>query len=343
MAVIKIPSYNIYDIPQSPNANSNKIDAATMSINALKKENGDVLKKQYTVTYYQETEDGSDVTYVGGDSSLNELTFPSPTWVLGLLVTQGFYLTPPKYFISNSVFVPINQGLSYVDGFTIVRRQQWVDLKKQKDNPSRYYTRTVTTSNGLKYNIEDNSFTFYLENTDVTGNGVEFVLIGAEANLGTYGEVNSRLLSETITVEGAYYSFPQTEKSVGDTNGNVFSLPTNELVQDGNTILGQNLSDQLLSLVVGKYQRGKETYTIKCSVADYYDTDGRLAISTTDTNYPCILQKHDIVEPYIFTSSGDEPLGLNANGTPKQFEIIGIDYSYKGVVWQELTLQEYIQ
>lgn len=342
MAVIKIPSSNIYSPPA---ITTNKIDGVVMPINTFQKENGNVLKKEYTVTYYQETEDGNDVTFVGGNSSFNEIAYLSPTQMLGLFLTRlNPYANIPKYYISDSMFVPIKKNsLMYVYGFTIVRRQQWVDLKKQKDDPTRYYTQTITSSDGLKYNIEDNSFTFYLENEEVTDTGIKWVVIGAEANLGTYGEISSRLLSETISVQGTYYSSAQEEIEMGDTNGNVFSLPTNELVQQGNTTSGDSLNEKVLSSVFSQYQSGKEVHTIKCSVGEYYDIYGAKAIDPYDTNFPAIFEKHDIVEPYVFTSQGEVPLSEKADGTPKQFEIIGIDYTYRGVVWQELTLQEYIQ
>jgi hypothetical protein len=104
-----------------------------------------------------------------------------------------------------------------------------------------------------------------------------------------------------------------------------------------------NLIEIIANNIIRKYGKGKEVYTIKCSVGEYYDIYGAKAIDPYDTNYPATFEKHEIVEPYVFTSQGEVPLSEKADGTPKRFEIIGIDFSYKGVVWQELTLQEYIE
>ena len=107
------------------------------------------------------------------------------------------------------------------------------------------------------------------------------------------------------------------------------------------------LTENILQNVVRKYKNGKETYKLKCSIGDYYYTSGSLAIFPLDDAYenklPATFKKHDIVEPWIYTSKGEVPLSEKADGTAKQFEVIGIDYSYAGVVWQELTLQEYIE
>ena len=123
----------------------------------------------------------------------------------------------------------------------------------------------------------------------------------------------------------------------------IFSLPTNELENLSNTYDGLNFTSSKLSKVVNKYKNGKEVITLKCSGSNYYDVDGNLVICPTDRNYPMTFSKYDIVEPYVFTVNGEVPLSSKMNGDPKQFEVIGIDFSYSGVFWQELTLQEYVE
>ena len=121
----------------------------------------------------------------------------------------------------------------------------------------------------------------------------------------------------------------------------VFTLPSNEWVQESTEFMGDPLADTLSDRILGNYEKGKEVYLIKCSVGNYYDVDGNINISIDAAGLPMMFQKYQRVEPYIFTSKGEVPLSKDENGNPKVFEIIGTDFSYNGVPWQELTIQEY--
>ena len=165
------------------------------------------------------------------------------------------------------------------------------------------------------------------------------------------------LLDRKFSVLGKYYetseeTFTHSANIVNSDfiEPDIFDLPSNELVQKSNqySIAGLDFNETFADNVIKRYENGKEVYTLKCSIANYYDTEGNLKIyagdgvdNDYDVLYPMMFQKYDKVEPYIFTSKGEVPLSKDKNGNPKVFEVIGVDFSYSGVPWQILTVQEY--
>ena len=147
-----------------------------------------------------------------------------------------------------------------------------------------------------------------------------------------------------ISIKGTYYETSSVNYENGVKESQyVFSLPSNELIQDTNGYDGYDYSYVISEEIIKNYKNGKEVFVLKCSVANYYDIDENLIICPENSNYPSVFEKYDIVEPYVFSSEGEIPLSTNADGTPKKFEVIGVDFSYSGVVWQELTVQEYVE
>ena len=161
------------------------------------------------------------------------------------------------------------------------------------------------------------------------------------------GEYLLYLLSDEVSIVGEY--FEDTTKSISNgtsTISNTIKLPNNELESAYNVysdgLVGSIFfTNYKLQKVTDYYSQGKEVYTLRCSLSNYNDLDGNVQISLGDRNYPMAFEKYQIVEPYTYTSRGEVPLSSNTDGTPKQFEIIGVDFSYSGVVWQEITIQEY--
>lgn len=60
-----------------------------------------------------------------------------------------------------------------------------------------------------------------------------------------------------------------------------------------------------------------------------------------DESVPPLLKKYDLVVPYIYTSKGEVPLSTDKDGNAKQFQIIGVNFSYRGIARQEIVIQEY--
>lgn len=156
------------------------------------------------------------------------------------------------------------------------------------------------------------------------------------------------ILSETISIEGQ--CIKETESTVAQYDkeaivDSILKLPTNELVQGGNYYIrsNNNYSDEFIAEVYDRYKNGKETATLLCLVGKYYDLEGNLVVDaeSEDETISPLLKKYDIVIPYVMTANGEEPLGVDADGFAKQFEIIGVNISYNGIARQEIIIQEF--
>ena len=166
--------------------------------------------------------------------------------------------------------------------------------------------------------------------------------------------IDEYILQEVVSIEGPYYEKADSTTAVYDDSitaaRNILKLPPNELVQGDNTygykadaVNAVNYSDKLVAEVFDRYKNGKETATLLCSVGKYYDLDGNIAVDaeSADSSIEPLLKKYDIVVPYVITDRGESPLSADANGVPKQFQIIGVNISYNGVLRQEIVIQEY--
>lgn len=120
------------------------------------------------------------------------------------------------------------------------------------------------------------------------------------------------------------------------------SIENNELLQTTTTIDGKKLSQYNYEQITDEWGEGKELATIKCSIGEYYDENGNLAISTQNNDLPMLFNIGDLVIPYIAVANGQtEPLSLKLDGTPKVFKVTQIRPYFDGAFWQELTLQEH--
>jgi hypothetical protein len=89
-----------------------------------------------------------------------------------------------------------------------------------------------------------------------------------------------------------------------------------------------------------KYKIGKETATIRCSIADYFDGDEKV-ISIDNSTGKMSFKMYDQVIPMVYGSDGkDRPMSLYKDGSAKVFQVLGSKIYYDGAVWQELSLQE---
>ena len=88
------------------------------------------------------------------------------------------------------------------------------------------------------------------------------------------------------------------------------------------------------------YQNGKETATLRCSVGEYYDENGTLAISTKTAD-KMMFEHYDKVVPMVRSGRRKElAMSYTADGLAKVFEVVGVRVFFDGAVWQELTLRE---
>lgn len=130
-------------------------------------------------------------------------------------------------------------------------------------------------------------------------------------------------------------------------NSPLYSVESNELLQINTLVLRNNsnyrLSQYMYEQITANYQwgRGKELATILCSIGEYYNEDGELAISVENNNLPMIFNIGDYVIPYIPAADGKtEPMSIRTDGTPKKFRITQVRPYFDGACWQELYLQE---
>lgn len=69
-----------------------------------------------------------------------------------------------------------------------------------------------------------------------------------------------------------------------------------------------------------------------------------IAISLTSSKLPMTFSVGDVVEPYIFTASGqNKPMSLYKDGSAKKFLVVSAGVTCDGAISQEITIQEIAQ
>lgn len=127
----------------------------------------------------------------------------------------------------------------------------------------------------------------------------------------------------------------------GDTSGD--EIESNDLIQnisyyennDGDKV---PLGSHIVNEVYKRYHNGIECFEIECLFNDYYDENGNKVFSKDDLSTH--FKKYDVIIPYVTKRGQTVPLRVNEDGTPKKFRIIGISYSYDGLLKQKLSVQE---
>lgn len=363
MSIIKIPSSNIYAIGNDFQliGNNNKTKS-TVEANDFQANKGNILSPEYVIHFWKTPQQPNEAPFVfwGGSEKYNDVIFEVENKIdsgqhqyIDVKIKEIISrFRTDKTLLLNYNYNNVVKGgyLVKEDEYNVtmeanVLRHEYVD--GQTETPSTYFETITYQLTGLRYYPEDNTFWAILS-TDKLPNEGDPIRVYEKVNDGV-SWYEWWLISATIKVEGTYYVPQKTNKEFGTAESQTFviKLPSNELVQTESFVgledIKISLLDNVLENVVKKYSNGKEVYELKCSISRYNDTNGNVAIEPTNTSYPATFEKHDIVEPYIFTSKGEVPLSTKSDGTPKRFEIIGIDYEYRGVVWQKLTIQEYVE
>lgn len=316
---------DIYEQPKSINYKSSRVSNVKLNAVAWEGKFGQV-SPTYTNTYFEEDKSGN-LSFVNGGTKRD---FPITT--TGLLETTLYadFTGQSRFKIEKIIDVSANDATSSQD-YLLVREINW----KKPSNTLDEWSNKQNYSGALKYDVANN--TFYVEsldNYDANNNILRTTDTGTVSRIdesfyvvGRYREKNTQ----------AYYS-----DSSNDTQNLKLSLPENELVCNhvysggGNTSWAQKIVD----IVYQRYKNGKETYLLKCAVADYYDDLGELKVSAEGENLPRLIPIHSAVVPYTFSSLGERPLSVKKDGTAKSFEVIGRDFKFEGVPWQFLTIQE---
>lgn len=123
------------------------------------------------------------------------------------------------------------------------------------------------------------------------------------------------------------------------TDGESETIQSNDLIQNDSTRIDYgDLGQYILDEVKKRYSNGIECFEIDCLFNDYYYDDGSLAFSSSDLSTH--FKKYDVIIPYVMKNGTTVPLRKNQDGTPKKFRVIGISYSYDGLLRQKLYVQE---
>lgn len=122
----------------------------------------------------------------------------------------------------------------------------------------------------------------------------------------------------------------------------IVKISSNDLIQTGSYYIGDSekipLSTYILEEVRRRYSKGIECFEIECLFNDYYDVNGNKVFSKDDLSVH--FKKYDIIIPYVIKKGYRTPYRVNEDGTPKKFRVIGISYSYDGLLKQKLSVQE---
>lgn len=127
-----------------------------------------------------------------------------------------------------------------------------------------------------------------------------------------------------------------------------FKVDNNELMQTTNFLssTNENALESQYTSILEQYANGKEYAVINCSISEYKDQDGNVVINPKESD-KMIFEMYDIVIPYkqgfVNGVQQDVPLSKYPNGEPKQFQVLGVKPHTRGVLRQELTLQEISQ
>ena len=169
-----------------------------------------------------------------------------------------------------------------------------------------------------------------------TVGGIYEKYVPKEIKLSFYGDtIGIDLTDKTVYING------QTAKKVHSVDGNELMQTDNYLLDSGKSAIEKMYGDTQL-----EYALGKETATIRCSIADYYEADkdgnktDEKVISTDNSTGKMCFDIGDIVVPMVYGADGvDRPMS-KANGHFKSFKVLGTKIYYDGAVWQEISLQE---
>ena len=327
MPIIKIPSSNIYSTAEKSLIADNTITGAQINSWKFSSQNADASNVLNLSFYKQGSLGAYDFTFVGNQSSINEYIFSTPTvYETNNMKSTGTIKLKMKDF-------SIVKTSANSDGGLLITSHKLKSTKRWA---------VYNTSTGQLAPTEEIISTYQPQITSIVDKTVTLVY-----SLSVYykiGNLQFYLLSDTISLFGEYFEKEEETLSLG-TGGasNTFTLPSNELENINNKYLNSSYSNLKLSTVISKYSSGKEVIILRCSLAKYYDTNNNLVICPDNSTYPAVFENYDVVQPYVFTTKGEIPLRTNIDGTPKIFEVIGVDFIYGGVFWQELTLQEYVE
>lgn len=220
------------------------------------------------------------------------------------------------YFLPN---LPLKNEVYYQSGAgskTSLTSEVTLQEYEEKKNIEQIKTATPIKINGIDYLQFDVSILYSFEKVFYSWSG--YHSIGTETYESTYPLTGNYEEYECSKIEISLYGNTigidlQDESIIyGDPNSpNIISIDGNELLQTEN-YLGEDTSIYALewfgTTTLPEYKNGKETATILCSISDYYDHIGKIAISPESN--------HNIIPfPYINKSATIDGVTFTVNNT----------------------------
>lgn len=159
----------------------------------------------------------------------------------------------------------------------------------------------------------------------------------------SYSTIELQTLNYSVYGNQSVYSVKGETRTFGD-GSDYYEMPSNELFQMTTKFSGVPITEVNANSLANDFRNGKETYELLCSVKEYYNEDGTLAISTKGQvvgKTKMLFDIGDEVIPYKPTAAGDKPISYKKDGkTPKTFIVVGVTPIFDGAVWQRLNLVE---
>lgn len=144
--------------------------------------------------------------------------------------------------------------------------------------------------------------------------------------------------SYTFNISCPGVVFQGTDSSIINGEG------TSSFILDANQCLYNKATfNKKANMIVDQYKNGKEVVELKCSVSDYYDEDGSLAIDSriSGTDKMPIFDIGDVVRPMVLDRYGKEvPMSVKSDGTPKDFTVSSVTVDFDGALWQTIIARE---
>ena len=199
----------------------------------------------------------------------------------------------------------------------------------------------VTTSYTLEYEDSGN----YTDESDITALLYQRKITGIVRGNPSYDNTIYRHKSIDVDFYITYFEDAGTKevKKITDaTNDSIFKISSNDLIQSQSYYTEDSwtmpLATHILKEVSSRYSNGIECFEIECLFNEYVNESGEVVFDGKDLSQH--FKRYDVIIPYVSKNGKTIPLRTNPDGTPKKFRIIGISYSYDGLLRQKLSVQE---
>lgn len=323
--------YNILGIDENYRRGHTKRPSFSVALKDISKEVGSILQDEENVEFYRYQMQESDYSEGRYIPTLEQVVTDTNK------ISTSFEVDDSgKYDNANISFQLPIIDTAYCGG---TYRALTLYLKKRVMEHTTY---EVLTDSKTEEHVENHrDFSLISTGTKTRSIAGEFTV--SEVNRQT-GYPYRVVLSMDMDIRGGIY-VDRGEVIWGESlqSTNVESIDTNELMQDLNWV-GEPLSESQVyysDWLIGELRpllvKGIECYSLTCTGGNYYDSNGNLVI---DYNNLQTFSKYDTITPYIVIGGIETPLSIHEDGSPKTFEIIGVKYSYRGILRQKLYLQE---